>query len=137
MATNVTATETEASRQTVLKFLEVFSTGDVQGILDMMDDSATWWVAGTIPLSGTKTKQEFGEMLSGVADNCKGPIKLTPHATTAEGDRVAVETESYAELNNGRIYNNHYHFLFRVKDGKIAEVREYLDTMHTNDIFFG
>jgi ketosteroid isomerase-like protein len=132
-----TSTETEASRATVLKFLEVFSSGDVPAILDMMTDDATWWVAGTIPLSGTKDRKGFGEMLSGVSDTCKGPIKLTPHGVTAEGERVAVETESYAELNNGRIYNNQYHFLFRVRDGKIAEVKEYLDTMHTNDIFFG
>lgn len=132
-----TTTDTEANRQTVMKFLEVFSSGDVDAILGMMDDSATWWVAGTIPLSGTKSKEAFGEMLSGVADNCKGPIKLTPHAVTAEGERVAVETESYAELNNGRVYNNQYHFLFIAHDGKIFEVKEYLDTMHTNDIFFG
>lgn len=132
-----TPNQTEANKQTVLKFLEVFSSGDVEGILDMLDDSATWWVAGTIPLSGTKSKKEFGEMLSGVAENCKGPITLTPHAVTAEGERIAVETESYAELNNGRIYNNHYHFLFIVRDGKIHAVKEYLDTMHTNDIFFG
>ena len=132
-----TATETEASRQTVLRFLEVFSTGDVDATLAMMDDEATWWVAGTIPLSGTKSKQEFGEMLSGVAATCKGPITLTPHGVTAEGARVAVETESYAELNNGRIYNNLYHFLFVVRDGKVLQVKEYLDTMHTNDVFFG
>jgi ketosteroid isomerase-like protein len=50
---------------------------------------------------------------------------------------VAVETESYAELNNGRIYNNDYHFLFIVRDGKIHQVKEYLDTIHTNEVFFG
>jgi ketosteroid isomerase-like protein len=135
--TVTSTTETEANRQTVLQFLEVFSTGDIEGILDMMDDTATWWVAGTIPLSGTKSKAAFGEMLSMIAENCKGPITLTPQGVTAEGERVAVETESYAELKNGRIYNNHYHFLFIARDGKIFAVKEYLDTMHTNDIFFG
>lgn len=136
MATQAQDT-TEASREVALRFLEVFSEGDVDATLAMMDESATWWVAGTIPLSGTKSKTEFGEMLSGVGENCKGPITLTPHAVTAEGERVAIETESYAELNNGRIYNNHYHFLMIVRDGKIQAVKEYLDTMHTNDVFFG
>ena len=41
------------------------------------------------------------------------------------------------ELNNGRIYNNLYPFLFVVRDGKVLQVKEYLDTMHTNDVFFG
>ena len=48
---------------------------------------------------------------------------------------TSVETESYAELNNGRIYNNLYHFLFVVKDGKIHRVKEFLDTDHTAAIF--
>jgi ketosteroid isomerase-like protein len=50
---------------------------------------------------------------------------------------VAVETESYAALNNGNVYNNLYHFLFVVHDGKLFEVKEYLDTIHTNNVFFG
>jgi uncharacterized protein len=48
-----------------------------------------------------------------------------------------VETESYAKLKNGRVYNNLYHFLFIVRDGKIHQVKEYLDTVHTHEVFFG
>lgn len=132
-----TETEIEANKALVTEFMRVFSSGDVDALMEMMDDEATWWVAGTIPLSGTKSKLEFKEMLAGIADTCKGPIQLTPKSLVAEGDRVAAETESYAELNNGRIYNNDYHFVFVVGDGKVHEVKEYLDTMHTNDVFFG
>lgn len=135
MAANAT-TETEANRQTVLKFLEVFSSGDVTATLDLMDDSGTWWVNGTTDLSGEKSKEDFRAMLSSVAANCKGPITLTPRGSVAEGDKVAVEVESYAELNNGRIYNNEYHFLITARDGKVFSVREYCDTEHVNDIFF-
>ena len=63
------------------------------------------------------------------------PIRLTPLAWTAEGDRVAVETESYAELVNGRVYHNFYHFVFVVRDGRIEAVKEFLDTEHTRAIF--
>ena len=48
---------------------------------------------------------------------------------------MAVETESYAELNNGRVYNNLYHFVFEIKDGKIHVIKEYLDTEHTRAVF--
>ena len=75
-------------------------------------------------------------MLSGLAADVEGgAIRLTPEALIAEGDRVAAETESYAELKNGRVYNNHYHFVFEVRDGKIHSVKEYLDTEHTRAIF--
>lgn len=125
----------EQNKQTVKRFMELFSSGDVDATMAMMTDSATWWVAGTMPISGTYSKAQFRELLSGVAGTCKGgAIRLMPKAFTAEGDRVAVETESLADLNNGRHYNNHYHFLFVVRDGKVESVKEYLDTMHTNAV---
>jgi uncharacterized protein len=118
----------EENKKVVTEFMEVFSSGDVNGILDSLTDDATWWVAGNIPgISGTKDKAGFGEMLGGIAEGTTtGAIRLTPLAFTAEGERVAVETESYAELKNGRVYNNLYHFVFTVRDGKIASVKEFL-----------
>ena len=64
-----------------------------------------------------------------------GGIQFTLDAMTAEGDRVAAEVESYAELVNGRVYNNRYHMLFRFRGSQIVEVREYGDTLHAKEIF--
>ncbi|GEL16829.1 nuclear transport factor 2 family protein [Pseudonocardia asaccharolytica] len=127
----------ERNKQIVAEFMEVFSSGDVDGILSCLADDAKWWVAGSIPgISGTKDKAGFKEMVSGIAESTTtGAIRLTPLGFTAEGDRVAVETESYTELKNGRVYNNLYHFLFEVRDGKIAAVKEYLDTEHATAVF--
>lgn len=127
----------ERNKALVAEFMEVFSSGDVDAILAMMNESATWWVAGNLEgISGTKDKAGFGEMLGGISEGCEGgAIKLKPEAFTAEGNRVAVETESYADVKNGRTYNNHYHFVFEVRDGKIESVKEYLDTEHTRAVF--
>ena len=121
----------------VERFLEVFSSGEVDAIMDMMTDDATWWVAGSWELSGTKDKQAFRELLSGISDLVDGPMKLTPKSIIAEGDKLAVEAESLAHFKNGRVYHGQYHFVFEIADGKIRRVREYLDTMYTRDIFFG
>jgi len=125
------------NKDTVVEFMEVFSSGDVDAILGMMDPSATWWVAGTMEgISGTKDRDEFGAMLSELSGLTKtGAISLKPLELTAEGNRVAAETESYSELNNGRVYNNLYHFVFEVEGGKIQSVKEYLDTEHTAAVF--
>ena len=48
----------------------------------------------------------------------------------AEGEKVAVELESYGELRSGRVYNNEYHMLLTTRGGKISAVREYHDTQH-------
>jgi hypothetical protein len=64
-----------------------------------------------------------------------GGIGFTVHALTAEGDRVAAEVESFAPLVNGKVYNNHYHMLFEIRDGRIAVVKEYADTAHAREVF--
>ncbi|WP_168702281.1 nuclear transport factor 2 family protein [Gordonia paraffinivorans] len=129
----------QENKALVSEFMEVFSRGDVEAILSFLAPTATWWVGGTIEgISGTKNKEEFGAMLSGLSATTKtGAIALKPLAFTAEGERVAVETESYSEMSKGKVYNNLYHFVFIVRDGKIHEVKEYLDTEHTRAVFLG
>lgn len=127
--------DNDRNKQTVRQFLELFSSGNVSATMAMMSDDATWWVAGSMPISGTHDKAAFTTLLSGVASACKGDaIRITPTGMTAEDGRVAVEAESLAHLHNGRTYNNHYHFLFTVRDGRIAGVKEYLDTMHAQAV---
>jgi hypothetical protein len=132
--------ETAAEQNTAIvrDFLEVFSTGDIPGILERLDDDATWWVSGKIEgFAGTKSKAEMGALLEGVVPLYKGgALRITPLEIVAAGDRVAVEAEGYAELTNGRVYNPQSSFFFRLADGKITEVREYLDTQHAHEIFF-
>jgi ketosteroid isomerase-like protein len=64
----------------------------------------------------------------------KHRIHLKIHGMTAEEDRVAMEAESYlVEPNTGRIYNNLYHYLFRIRDRQISLFKEYQDTLHLFD----
>ena len=65
----------------------------------------------------------------------RGGIDFTVHALTAEGDRVAAEVESHAPLVSGTTYNNHYHMLFEIRDGRIQVVKEYADTAHAREVF--
>lgn len=137
--TATTVSIEEKNKELVAEFMKVFSAGDVDKILSFLSPTATWWVGGTIEgISGSKNKQEFGEMLSSLSSTSKnGAIALKPLAWTAEGERVAVETESYAELENGRTYNNLYHFAFVIKNGEIESIKEFLDTEHTRATFLG
>lgn len=127
----------EANKGVVLGFFENFSAGKFDDALGMMSDDATWWVAGKFELSGTKTKAEFAELVKGIGSAMPNGLKITPKGLLAEGDSVAVEAESYGELANGKVYNNEYHFLIELADGKISAVREYLDTMHAKEILVG
>lgn len=130
----------EEKKKLVAAFFAHFGKKDVQGALDMMAADATWWIGGKpelFPLCGLKSKAEIGDIFMGLVPSTRDGLAIKPKAMVAEGHKVAVEAESYGVLANGRTYNNEYHFLVEVRDGKVASVREYLDTMHTADVLKG
>lgn len=124
-------------RAIVSEFFDRFSAGDVDGLLDMMTDDAIWWVAGTIEgVSGNYKKLAFGDLLRAVRPiYTHGALVITPAAFTVEGDRVAMEATSFAELAAGGVYTNSYHFLIELQDGKLRRVKEYADTMRLAETF--
>ena len=129
----------EQNKQIVRDFFERFSAGDIAGALGLLDDAVIWRVMGReggLPMSGEMDKDGIGNLI-GVVRDAFSPegMKLTPTGWTAEGDRVALEMESYGEKANGTVYNNLYHFLIVLSDGKIESLREYMDTYHVKRVF--
>jgi ketosteroid isomerase-like protein len=90
----------EENKKVVLGMLEAMTAGNMSAVSNALADSATWWVAGSFPLSGTMTKAKFCELFGNVGASTENGLRLTPKGITAEGDRVAVEAESYAKLRN-------------------------------------
>jgi ketosteroid isomerase-like protein len=124
----------EDNKKIVATFFECFGRKDIDGAMDMMHDDGTWWIGGkkeVFPIAGLKTKLEMKAILDSLVPISKDGLKIIPTGMTAEGDKVAVEAVSHAEFPSGFIYENEYHFLVTVRDGKVASVKEFLDTMHT------
>jgi ketosteroid isomerase-like protein len=132
-------TDTEANKTLTARFFETFSSGDVPAIVDAMAPDGRWWVSGKLDgMSGTYTPVQLAPLLHGAKAAYKsGALRITPTGMIAEGDKVAVEAKGYAEMLDGRIYDCQYHFLITVRGGKIAEVKEYMDTQHAKETFFG
>jgi uncharacterized protein len=121
------------------QLFERFSVSDIEGALALMTDDVGWRMPGKpqlTPTAGmydkTRLRRLFGRML----DRLEGPLQMTVLDPIGEGERVAVEVESRAELRNGRQYRQQYHFAIGFRDGKIVAVREYLDTHHAHHVFF-
>jgi ketosteroid isomerase-like protein len=124
---------TRHNKEIACEFFALFSAGDVRGALNLMSDDATWWLAGKrelFPAAGQHTKHEIGKLFDRMTARLKDRLAMTVKSVIAEGDLVALEVESHGELTNGRRYNNEYHTVMRVSDGKISQVREYSDTQH-------
>jgi ketosteroid isomerase-like protein len=103
-------------------FLHAIEAGDVPALDALLDPAFHWWVAAY----GERTRAAF---LEGVTRTMRGfeQRQVTVTGITAEGERVAVEAEGRFE-RPGLIYRNSYHYLFIVRDGRIASGKEYFDT---------
>ena len=82
-------------------------------------------------------KDQFSAASGGMSAQMKAPLKIWIVSIMGEDDKVAVEAKSYGEMNNGKLYDNAYHFLFKLRDGKIYNVREYSCSYTAADCFGG
>ncbi len=118
-------------------FLMLFSSGRTDEAMDCLAEDARWWVGGKISgISGTYSRDEMKALLRQVRDAYQEKcLHIQPLAWTIAGERVALEAVSRATLLDGRVYNNEYHFLFRLRGSDIVEVKEYSDTYHMYETF--
>jgi ketosteroid isomerase-like protein len=129
----------EQNKRIAADFFARFDANDAAGALALMADDVTWWIAGkpeANPSAGDHSKAQMAQMFERMGKALNGGLRMKVKSAIAEGDRVALEVESRGELKNGRVYAQQYHMLVTVRDGKIALVKEYLDTQHVKDIWF-
>lgn len=123
---------TETSRQVALDYLQRVSAGDIPSAMQLVASTAEIW----FPDKGYMNRTQLGEILEYARSCFVDKIALTPSGVTSEGERVAVEVDGSADLNNGGRYENRYHFLFIVQHGQIVVLREYLDTVPAQQAFW-
>jgi ketosteroid isomerase-like protein len=94
--------------------------------------NVVWWVTGAGEIQGKL--DAIAEMFERTLENGLG-FKMTILDMISQDDKVAAEVHGYGKLTDGAIYDNFYHFLFEISDGRIARVREYLDTKHVDQVY--
>lgn len=117
-------------RKVVSSFFENVSAGKIDQAFALVADDVTWWVPEELPFSGTKNKREYMAIVNRIQSGFPTGFQLEVKDMTVEGDKVAAEVESHGTHVNGKTYNNKYHFLILVKDGKFKSVKEYMNTLH-------
>lgn len=130
---------TEQNRKVAAEFFARIDANDTAGALALLADDATYWIAGdraAIPSAGQHDKAGMSKLFHLMSKQLGDGLRMTVKAATAEGERVALEVESRGDLKNGRAYRQKYHILMVVRGGRIAAVREYLDTQHVYDVWF-
>ena len=127
---------TDQNKQITIEFFEALSTGSNK-YLDFYTDDSIIWTAGNNAIGGTRTKKEVVTFAENILSAFPSGITFNITGITAEDERVAVEINGEAIHAAGEKYNNQYHFLLRIKDGKILELKEYMDTQLAAKILLG
>ena len=106
------------------------SQGNSNLFVESMDNNFRWIVSGHTKWSKTYAGKQavLKELMGALQTALAGRIRVIAHRLVAEGDIVVVEAKGSNTTKAGKPYNNTYCFVFRVADGKLQEVTEYMDT---------
>jgi ketosteroid isomerase-like protein len=104
--------------------------GNGQAFMDALADDARWTVIGSLPWSRTYEGKQA------ITDELMRPLfrqfadQYTAHAVriVAEDDVVVVEARGQATTKSGKPYHQTYCYVFRLADGRVRELTEYIDT---------
>ena len=118
----------QANKEVALKFVRSLCGGDVATLKTVITDDIVAIQPGSALISGTRGYAEVVAVCESFPKISRSGLVPTIRHLTAEEDRVAVEWEGSCTLLNGQQYNNYYHFLLFIRDGKVSKLKEYLDT---------
>lgn len=122
------------TRQLAYELFEALNAGNVERLDELYADDFELWTAGSMPISGTSNKQQALAGMKMIDSAFPAGIVFGITAMTVEGNRAAIEALSNGVHASGLAYHNQYHFLMVARDGQIVSFREYMDTMHANQV---
>jgi ketosteroid isomerase-like protein len=103
--------------------------GDRTLYVDSLADDVTMTVTGQYSWSQTfHGKQSVLRDLYGYVASLLKQRRTVPFRFIADDEWVAVEARGDMVTHAGERYDNHYCLIYRIKNGKIHEIREYQDS---------
>jgi uncharacterized protein len=116
----------------ILRWFEAMVGGDIDGARAAIAQDCRFLIAGDMPYCGWKDAAGFFKQM--LVLPLAEPIRFVIGEIVAQDDRVWMEAESHSRLTNGQPYRNYYVFLIRLKEGKVVEYKEFVDTLHVHRV---
>jgi ketosteroid isomerase-like protein len=133
-------TQQADSKHVLRQYVAAVQDGDKEAIREMFAVDATWTIhAGQLPMSGTWAGRDsiIEEFLAEAMSHYEpGSVSLEITGMIAEGDRVVLQWTSRARTREGRPYENGCIGVFTIREGRIQDVREYMDTLYASEVAF-
>jgi ketosteroid isomerase-like protein len=127
----------ETNRQLVRDAFEAMGRSDVRPLTELMTDDFDWIIEGQSRFSRRYEGKEAvkRDLLDVLFQAFATPYRFTIDEIIAEGDRVVVLGRGEVRTKAGKDYNNSYCFVLRLTEGRLVELREYLDTALVEAVF--
>jgi ketosteroid isomerase-like protein len=120
----------ETNAQIVKNFLAALARRDKQALLALSDEDIEWIIPGEDwPLAGTHRGYAGLENLLQKANETVETSYPEPPEIIAQGDRVLVVGFATGRIKaTNRTFEDHWVLAITVRNGKLTNVREYVDT---------
>ena len=117
-------------KQLLHHIFDELSRGNSRPFIEAMADDVVWTVMGGTPWSRPYHGKAdvLTNLLGELGRRLATRYKATALRIIAEGAYVVVQARGDSTTKAGTPYNNEYCFIYRVENGSIKEVTEYLDT---------
>lgn len=131
--------KTMEAKEIVKAYYQAVTDGRFEDIPKYKSPDAAYWISGenSWPLGGWRTPEDMGNTFKLLQERFPKGLKITIRSIVAEGTNVVVYLNNYAERIDGKIYDNEIVVLMKIENGLIVEEREFLDTIHVNELFYG
>jgi ketosteroid isomerase-like protein len=118
------------NKQIIQDIFSELAKGNSRPFVESMANDFRWILPGTNQWSRTFDGKNavLTELFGMLSSTLTGPVITTAQRIIADGDYVVVEAHGQSTTKAGNPYNNKYCFVFRLADGKLKEVTEYMDT---------
>ena len=132
----------EENKTTLVGLLKAIEASDREAIEARFLPDGRWVIPKGAPDSVAGTHQgakKIADMMVGAIDGSfvKSAVDWRPGLIMGEGNAVMLEANLRAKTEAGDVYDNHYVFVaeFDPASGRIAELREHVDTSYAAGFF--
>jgi len=120
----------ETNVQIVKDFFAALGRRDKQGLLALSAENMEWIIPGEWPLAGTHRGHAGLEHLLQKANETVETSYPEPPEFIAQGDRVLVVGFATGRIKTtNRTFEDHWVFIITLRNGKVTNIREYIDTL--------
>ncbi|MBB82624.1 MAG: nuclear transport factor 2 family protein [Myxococcota bacterium] len=126
----------ETSKKVVLDYLSAQGRGDGETMAALLADDVQWRPPRGVPIGQPTGRDTVLQTMAeaGAKFFDLSTMKVEVKWIIAEGDKVVIRQSATAKAANGNDYENEYVWVYIVRDGRIAEIEEHVDSKRFADI---